>query len=356
VDFNLSEDHEILSNTLRRFLSDNTSVEGRNESAFDAPYHSPDLWMALCELGIAGAFVSEDQGGFGGSAQDIAVIFEELGGALCVEPALGTLMAARLLAEAGREDIVEQLIAGEARAALAVYEPELACALTPMATVAAEQGGGWVLTGRKSAIYGAPGARYLVVAAKTGAGIGLFLLEDPQIIAAAMADGGGIGELVLDNTPAERLSDIAGPELEQALDLGRIALCAEAVGAMSSLVDMTVDYLNQRKQFGKALSSFQALQHRVVDMQMELEQCRSILISAVAHYGTPEAPRHVSMAKNLVGRAGRKIAEDSIQLHGGIGMTWEYPGTHFAKRLVMIDHQLGDQSDHLMRIMSGTAA
>ncbi|WP_288950629.1 acyl-CoA dehydrogenase [uncultured Paracoccus sp.] len=355
MDFNLSEDHQLLSGSLRRFLAANYDIETRNRAAFTAPFHAPEVWSGLAELGVIGAFVSEEQGGFGGTADDVAVIFEELGQGLCAEPMLGTLLGLRLLAALGRSDLVGRVISGESRAALAAFEPQAACDLFCLDASARPEGDGWRLSGRKSAVYGAPGADLVLVAARiTGADsstLGLFLVNQPDLIAAPMIDGGGIADIVLDGLRAECLSPDCGGLIEDALDLGRIALCAEAVGAMSHLIEITIDYLRQRKQFGRSLASFQALQHRIVDMVVEREQCRSITIAAVAAYGTPAQARTVSMAKNLIGRMGSKIAEEAIQLHGGIGMTWEYPGSHYAKRLVMIDHQLGDRNDHALRMI-----
>ncbi|MFT3690318.1 acyl-CoA dehydrogenase family protein [Paenirhodobacter sp.] len=351
MDFNLSEDHKMLSDTLRRFLADKCSVEERNKVAYAAPYHSAEAWAGLAELGTLSAFLSEDEGGFGGTAEDAMVVFEELGRALCVEPMLGALMGLRLLAAFGRSELTEAVASGAARCALAVYEPHVACDLSYIEASARKEGDAWALSGRKSAVYGAPGADHVLIVAKTAEGLGLFLAEKPALIAAAAVDGGGIADIVLDGLAVDCLSTDARAQIEDALDLGRIALCAEAVGAMAVLIDMTVDYLKQRKQFGRAIATFQALQHRVVDMVVELEQCRSITIAAAAGYGTPDQARLVSMAKNLIGRMGTKIAEEAIQMHGGIGMTWEYPGSHYAKRLVMIDHQLGDRADHALRMV-----
>ncbi|SDE68754.1 Acyl-CoA dehydrogenase [Paracoccus isoporae] len=361
MEFNLSEDHQMLADSLRRYLADNYDIETRNAAAFEAPYHSAETWSGLAELGVIGAFLPEDQGGFGGTAEDVSVIFEELGRALCAEPVLGALIGLRLLADAGRDELAAAVIEGRARVALAIQEPGIGCDLDPLSATARKDGDGWRLDGRKSAIYGGPGADHLLIVARIGAGggqggsqdgtLGLFLAETPALIDAAMVDGGGIADLAMEDLAAECLSEDAGAAIEDALDLGRIALCAEAVGAMARLIDMTVDYLKQRNQFGRPLASFQALQHRVVDMLVELEQARSITIRAVADYGSDNQARAVSMAKNLIGRAARHIAEEAIQLHGGIGMTWEYPGSHYAKRLVMIDHQLGDKNDHALRLI-----
>ncbi|MGJ8547169.1 MAG: acyl-CoA dehydrogenase family protein [Sulfitobacter sp.] len=354
MDFNLSEDHQMLSDSLRRFLAEASPVESRNKTAYSAPFHAPALYAQLAELGVIGAFVSEEQGGFGGSAEDVSVIFEELGRALCVEPVLGSLLSLRLLAATGQSALAEQMIAGEMRGAFAFAEPDVSADLSCITAKAEKSGDVWRLTGRKSAVYGAPGADFVLVAAQSGAGLGLYLVQAPDLIAAGMVDGGGIADLVLEGTKAQCLGTDCAALIEETLDLGRIALCAEAVGAADHLVEITRDYLTQRQQFGRPISSFQALQHRVVDMLVELEQCRSITISAVAHFASPLRAKHAAMAKNLIGRMASKIAEESIQLHGGIGMTWEYPGAHYAKRLIMIDHQLGDHHDHIARLCSGT--
>ncbi|WP_414476488.1 acyl-CoA dehydrogenase family protein [Microvirga sp. M2] len=350
MDFTLSEGHRLLSSSLRRYFSDTYAIGQRNAQAHAAPYHAPSVWSDLAALGVTGGFVDEAQGGFGGAAEDVTVIFEEVGRALCPEPLLGTLMGVRLLACFGRHDLVEAIVSGQSRAALAVFEPQAACDLGSIEAQARQVEDGWLLSGRKSAVYGAPSAELVLVAARIDAEFGLFLLRDPALISAAMIDGGGVADIVMGELPAERLGETAMPVLEDALDLGRIALCAEAVGAMDRLIEMTIGHVRQRRQFGRALMSFQALRHRVVDMVMELEQCRSITIRAVASFGTPEQARHTAMAKNLIGRTGVRIAEEAIQLHGGIGMTWDYPGSHYAKRLVMIDHQLGDRHDHALRL------
>lgn len=356
MNFTLSEDHQLLSNSLRRYLSDNYTTELRTHTAYVAPFHSQEIWSGLAELGIIGALISEEQGGFAGTAMDIAIIFEELGRSLCAEPLLGTLMGLRLLAKTQKNDLVAEVVAGTKRCAFAVFEAKVACDLSYIETTARHSGGKWLLSGRKSAVYGAPGADYVLVAARTEQQrLGVFLLERPQLISAGMIDGGGTAELLLDNVVAECLLPDACAHIEEVLDLSRIALCSEAVGAMSQLIDLTTDYLMQRKQFGRAIGTFQALQHRLVDMVVEREQCRSITLAAIAEYDGSDRGRFVSMAKNLIGRSGIKVAEEAIQMHGGIGITWEYIGSHYAKRLIMIDHQLGDQHDHLLRVL-GTKA
>lgn len=351
MNFNLSEDHQLLSNSLRRYFADNYDLNIRNQYAFSSPYQVPKLWEKLAELGIIGAFIRESHGGYGGTEQDIAVVFEEIGRALCAEPMLGAMLAMRLLENTGQQELLDAMIAGDMRPALAVFEPQIGLDLEYSETSAYQVDDKWRVIGRKTAAYGAPGATHIVIAAKTDTGIGLFLAEQPELIATEMIDGGGVADLILDDLPVRCLGIDCAAIIEDVLDLGRIALCAEAVGAMSHLIDLTIDYMKQRTQFGRPIASFQALQHRVVDMVVDLEQCRSITISAVAAYGTNDQVRKVSMAKNLIGRLGRQVAEEAIQLHGGIGMTWEHPVSHYAKRLVMIDHQLGDHNDHIMRLL-----
>ena len=345
MNFELSDDHQMLADTLARFFADTLPMDRRNAIAYAAPYHAPEIWRNLAELGVLGAFFSEDIGGFGGTAQDVAVVFETVGRALCPEPLLGHLMAGRLLSELGRTEMVEQMIAGEAKLALAVVEPGVTTDLSLITSEAVEKGGAWLLTGTKTAIYGGPSADHLLIAARVGHGLGLFRAPTPAMTVAGMTDGGGIAEMVMKDLEAECLSSDAGAAIASALDLGRIALCSEAVGAMSWLIEATTAYLAERKQFGRSLATFQALQHRLVDLVGELEQARSITISAVSAYGTTDQTKRAAMAKNLVGRAAVKVAEECIQMHGGIGMTWEYAGSHYVKRLIMLDAQLGDRFD-----------
>ncbi|MDO9525687.1 MAG: acyl-CoA dehydrogenase family protein [Gemmobacter sp.] len=351
MDFRHSEEHQLLADSLRRFLADASPMTARNTAAFAFPYHIPTLWAGLARLGIPGAFVTEAHGGFGGTPADIMVVFEEIGRNLCIEPLLGTLLGARLLERLGRGDLLEGVIAGSERLALAVNEPQVACDLDHLAATAHRVDGSWRLQGQKSAIYGAPAATLVLVVARTDDHLGVFALREPALIHSAMVDGGGTADLVLSGLRAECLAQDARPAIEEALDLGRLALCAETLGAMSHLMALTKDYLQTRKQFGQALSTFQALRHRAVDMQVDLEQVLSITISAMAEFDGPQRARHVAMAKALTGKLAARFAEEAIQLHGGIGMTWEYPGSHYAKRLVMIDHQLGDRHDHIARMI-----
>ncbi|HKJ56269.1 MAG TPA: acyl-CoA dehydrogenase [Nitriliruptoraceae bacterium] len=356
MDFTINEDHQMLAETLRRFLADAWDPETRAVAAYEAPFHQPDAWSQLCEMGVLGALVDEEAGGFGGTGLDIMVMFEELGRALAPEPLLGTLLALRLLVAADAGDDVAALMTGERRAVMAWAEPHDLEAVDDITTKATRTGDGDDVTvsGRKSAVYGGPGADVALVTAMLDGALAVVAVDlaDVEVTGYAMIDGGGAAELVMEDAPGRVVMEDASAAVHAALDAGRLALCAEAVGAADRLFDLTLGYLRDRKQFGRPLATFQALQHRVVDLSIELEQARSITILAASSLDGPDSHRHVAMAKHLVGKVARLVAEESIQLHGGIGMTWEYPGAHIAKRLVMLDAQLGDADMHLRELAS----
>ncbi|MBE1291196.1 MAG: acyl-CoA dehydrogenase [Rhodobacteraceae bacterium] len=356
MDFNLTEDRQMLADTLGRFLGEQYPVEHRIKVAYDAPYHDPALWDQLVELGALYALAPEDAGGMGGSGFDISVVFEALGKALCPEPVLGALMASRLLAAARADQ--EALLTGATKYAVGITEIDAPYELDQIATVATAKGDGFTLSGRKSTVYGGQVADIVLVAAKHGDGLGVFAVNarDANVTGYGMMDGGGAAEVLLDDTPATLVVADAAAALQDAVNAGIVALCAEAVGAMEVTHSITVDYLKQRKQFGIPIGKFQVLQHRAVDMLTEIEQARSITIKAAAELGGADASKYASMAKNMIGRAARLVAEESIQMHGGIAMTWEYAVSHYAKRLIMLDAQLGDTDYHLSQVMKGYAA
>lgn len=356
MDFNHTDDRRMLADMLSRFFREEYGIETRNEAAYTAPFHSADKWSQLAELGILGALVREEAGGFGGDGFDIMVIFEEIGRGLSPEPMLGALMALKALETLGETSTIEAIVSGQTKAAMAIHEVDGFSSLDDIQTRAEQSGDVWTLNGRKSVVYGGASADIALIAARHDGGVGLFLAEAFERTPYAMIDGGGAAEILLDSTQATCLAEDAADIIALALDWGRLALCAEAVGAMAWLHATTVDYLKQRVQFGRPIATFQALQHRIVDLGIEMEQARSIVILAASEMSGPQRARHVAMAKNLIGRAATLVAEECIQMHGGIGMTWEYAGSHYAKRLVMIDHQLGDKDDHAHRLMEMSAA
>ena len=353
MDFNLTQDRRMLSDTLGRYLSDQYGIEHRNSVAYEAPYYDNKKWQELADLGVFSALATEEAGGFGGAGGDISVVFEAMGKALVCEPVLPVLMASRLLAAAGKDQI--GLLDGSIKYVVALSEPDAPYDISDITTSSNASN---KVTGRKSAVYGAHSADRILVAARRHGQINLYevMAKDVVIISYGMIDGGGAGEVLLDNTSADLILENADTAVQDVMDAGVVALCSEAVGAMETAYEMTIDYLKQRKQFGRSIGSFQVLQHRAVDMLTEIEQARSITIKAAAELGGPNASRFAAMAKNMIGRAGRQIAEEAIQMHGGIAMTWEYAVSHYAKRIIMIDHQMGDTDYHLARIMSDLSA
>lgn len=359
MDFSLGEDRQMLVDSLGRYLRENYDFATRERITASPEGWSRDTWRALAELGIIGALFDEASGGYGGSAFDVGVVFGELGRALVVEPFLGTLLAGRVLAAAGETDAVAGVIAGEAILAFAHEEPHGDHDIAAIETRARADGDGWVLTGAKAVVAQAAQADLILVTARIEGNDGLsaFLVErgaaGVEIRDYPLIDGGSAGELVLGGAPARLVGPQggAGPLVEAAIAAGLVALAWEAVAIMDVLKDQTLDYLRTRKQFGVPIGKFQALQHRMATVALEIEQARSAAINAAAALDGDRLAREraVSAAKYTIGHIGTLVAEEAIQLHGGIGMTWELPLSHHAKRLVMIGHQLGDEDHHLMR-------
>ena len=355
MNFELTEERQMLQDTLRRYLSDKYTTEVRNEILSGEAGYSTEIWAELAELGVLGALFEEAQGGFGGSGFDVAVVFEELGRAGVVEPITETLLAGRLLAAAGRD--VEDVIGGGVQLALAHYEPEGRYDIDAVATTVTDGR----LNGRKAIVVNAEAADQIVVSGRAGDAIGLYLVargaEGMTLQGYPLLAGGRAAEVTFEGTPAEPL-DLGLEALETAQDLAMVAQCAETLGAMEAATMLTRDYLMTRQQFGRPIGTFQALQHRYADMLIELEQARSAVINAAGNLGRDARTRSlaISAGKNLIGRAGRLVAEEAIQMHGGIAMTQEYELAHIAKRIVMADHRFGDTDFHLERFIELSAA
>ncbi|QGZ56312.1 acyl-CoA dehydrogenase family protein [Paraburkholderia acidiphila] len=372
MDFQHTEDRRMLADTLNRFIAEQYGFPTRDTIARSTEGFSADMWQRFAELGVIGALFDEADGGFGGAGFDIAVVFEALGRGLVVEPFLDTLIVGRALAHAGSEAQrarIASFIEGSQIAALAHDEPGSHYEDARVTTRAEKSGDGWVLQGAKGVVQLAEHADVLLVSARTSgnefdeAGLSLFLVPrnatGVSVRGYGKIDGGRAAEVTLDNVKvnADALVGTTGSgfaTLEHARGYGIVALASEAVGAMDIARDFTLEYLRTRKQFGMPLGSFQALQHRMADVLLEIEQARSAVINAAAAIDAPRAQREraLSAAKYTIGRIGAHVAEEAIQLHGGIGMTWELPLAHYAKRLVMIDHQLGDEDHHLARYIA----
>ena len=287
MNFEQTDDRRMMADTLRRYLARAYPIEHRNAVAYDAPFHDPAKWAELAELGIFHALVPEDHGGMGGHGFDIVTVFEELGRALCPEPVLGQVMAATLLSDA------DALLEGT-RYAVSIGETDAPYAVTDIVSSVREGR----ISGRKTVTYGAPSAEVLLVAARHEDTIGLFQVapEDAEIRGYAMIDGGPAGEVFFDNAPAQLVTENAAVALQTAMDRGALALCAEALGAMDVVQAMLVEYLATRKQFGQPLGAFQALQHRAIDLAIEIEQARSIVILAASADGTDAFPKRAAQA------------------------------------------------------------
>ncbi|MEQ9242354.1 acyl-CoA dehydrogenase family protein [Roseovarius indicus] len=359
MDFTLSDERRMLQDSLSRYLADNLDHERRRKTlASDAPYDA-DLFKGLADLGTLAALFPEEAGGFGGTGPDLALVFETLGRAGTLEPFLPAALAAPLLTD--HADLVEQVIAGESIVTLAHTEPDARYDLADV-TLSAKP----TLSGTKTnVLYGAQATHLIVSARESGDrldpdGISLFLVptDAPGLTITPLTnvDGTASAQVTFTDTPAEtRLGDPGQGHalLETATAHAILALSAETLGAMEATKDLTLAYLQERQQFGRPIGTFQALQHRLADMLTEIEQARSAVLNLAGHLDAPRdtRERHVSATKNLVGRVAALVAEEAIQMHGGIGMTQEYELSHHARRLVMADHLFGDVDHHLERFI-----
>ncbi|WP_286714095.1 acyl-CoA dehydrogenase family protein [Marinobacter sp. tcs-11] len=372
MDFRLNEEQQMLQDTVARLVRGEYSFEKRLEYSESELGFSESFWKQLGELGLMAVPFPEELGGFGGTGVEVQSVMTELGRGLCIEPYLqSVVLGGGLISQAGNEQQKEQWLAGiatgESQVAVGLQEPQSFYNTNDVETTAEKTDSGYVLNGRKAVVIGGHSADLLVVSARTSgtsrdaSGISLFVID-------ANADGlerrsyptidGAKGcDLFLNNVKVGA-NALLGNEGEAAdvieYQVGRAisALCGEAVGVMEVACDLTLDYLKQRKQFGVPIGKFQVLQHRMADMMSELEQARSmaILAASVADESqSDERRRVIAAAKNVISRSAQFISEKGVQSHGGIGMTWEYNFAHYAKRLVMINHQLGDDDFHLER-------
>lgn len=367
MDFDLTEEQRLLKESVDRLMAGAYGdFEKRRGYQEEAKGYSPRLWTQYAEMGLLGLPFPEAQGGFGGGPLETMIVMEAVGRGLAVEPYLtSVVIGGGLLRLAGRDDLIGELVGGEATFALATTERQSRDDLFDVATTARRSGEGWVLDGAKSVVLHGESADHLIVSARTAGqrrdreGISLFLVPgDARGVSRRgypTQDGLRAAEIQLESVqlPADALLGAEGgglPLLEQVVDIALAALCAEAVGAMEALHELTLDYLKQRKQFGVTIGSFQAVQHRAADMLVALEQARSMTIYAamMAENPDPAARRPaIAAAKALVNRSADLIGKEAIQLHGGIAMTMEYKAGHYFKRLAMLINQFGDTDRHL---------
>ncbi|MGC3983287.1 MAG: acyl-CoA dehydrogenase [Pseudorhodoferax sp.] len=366
MNFELSDEQQQLSESVRKYLAGHYGFEQRKAIVHSAEGRSDAAWRAFAEMGLTAIALPEDDGGFGGGALDLLPVMEALGAALVVEPLADAIVAGRLLARTGsaaqRAALLPGLVDGSAALTLAYLEPGRRYAQAPEATSARRAGDGWVLDGAKSVVVGAAAAARLLVTARGEEGASLFLV-DPRAAGVTLnpsrtVDGLRVADVALAGVQlgADALLGQAGaaqPHIDEALDFACALQCADAIGAMRDAHEATLEYTRTRKQFGTPIAAFQVLQHRMVEMLITLEQARSMAILAAARVdGAVDAGqrgRAVSAAKVKIADAARLVSQESVQLHGGMGMTEELKVSHSFRRLTMAGQRFGDADHHLER-------
>jgi len=374
MDLNYSDEQTMLRESVDRFVREEYSFQRRQQLLATEAGYSEELWRQYAELGWLSMPFSEEDGGVGGSAVDVAIIMEGVGRGLILEPYLPSIMAGRLIAALGsssqKANYLAPLMEGRIKLALAFAEPQSRYDLRDCGTIAKAHGAGFSINGRKSVVIGGHAADIFVVLARTGGsptdkeGLSLFLLDRKdrglEIRPYRTNDGTGAAELVLREVVVEqdRLlggSGIAFEALEEVVDFGIACIAAEATGIMDALCAATLDYLKTRKQFGKTLGDNQALQHRMADMVIATEEARSSALYGALMMNERDGSarlRALSLAKIEIGRTGTKVGQEAVQLHGAMGMTEELAVGHFFKRLTAIGATFGDAGWHTYRVSS----
>lgn len=361
--FNLSEERKMLKESCDRLLNDHyTQYKNHHEVSSSETGFNKKFWEECSEIGMLSALISPNFNGLGGTGEDIMIVFELIGKHLVVEPFLSSGILS-ITSLTNSKDI-ETSVLDEISSASKIYafghsEVDTRYDETYIKTKANYKNDAVFLTGQKSFVLNGDFADKIICTARFSGndfdqnGFGLYEIDKTHcdIRSYNTIDGYRAAELKFSETPAKELcknSDAYNALLET-LYAGAFALSAESIGAMQVCFNMTLEYLKTREQFGKPIGSFQALQHRMVDVMIEIEQAKSAVMLAAGTYEADKNTKYknISAAKNLVGRAGKLVAEECIQLHGGIAMTWEYNLHNYAKRLVMIDHLMGDSDHHL---------
>jgi pimeloyl-CoA dehydrogenase small subunit len=370
MDFDFSDEQRLLKDSVDRLIADQYQFEQRKKYQGAPDGWSREVWQQYAELGLLGLPFQEAFGGFGGGAVETMILMEAFGRGLVLEPYFATvILGGGLLRQLSgveqQQTLIPQIVQGKLKLAFAHVERQSRYDLADVATTARRDGGDWVLDGAKSVVlHGDCADRLLVTARVSGerrdrSGIGLFMV-DPGAAGVSRRgyptqDGLRAAEVTLSGArvPPRDVIGQAGealPAIEHVVDEAIAALCAEAVGTMQAMHETTLEYLKTRQQFGRPIGQFQVLQHRSVDMLVALEQARSMALFAAvmaADEDAVERRRSIAAAKVQIGRSGRHVGQEAIQLHGGIGMTMEYKVGHYFKRMTMIDRMFGDADVHL---------
>jgi alkylation response protein AidB-like acyl-CoA dehydrogenase len=372
MDFSLNEIQVMLDDSIEKFIANDYDFDTRQQCAGSESGFSVDVWQMFAELGWTAVPFTEEDGGFGGGPIDLMVVMQRFGKGLVVEPYLANIVLAggilkRAASAEQKEFWLQPVIGGEMQAALAYLEPQSRYDIRDVETTATADGNGWALDGTKGVVFNGGNADLLIVPARTSgettnaSGITLFAIpSDTQGISRTSyptVDGHQAAEIRLDGVRCGQENligevDQGFPALDATIDEATLAVCAEAVGIMQIMTEKTIAYSKDRIQFGVPIGSFQALQHRMVDMFTECEQSYSLLIWAtmLAAQGSEDAKRAISAIKYQVGTAGRKVGQEAVQIHGGMGVTWELDIAHYFKRLTAIDQVFGNADWHLDRL------
>ena len=369
MNFELSEEQKMIQQNVERFVQDNYELPKRVELSSQDPGYSKDYWNSMAELGWLGLPFNEKDGGFGGNQIDTLVIMEQFGKGLVLEPFLANVVLGGGAIQIGgseelKNEMLSSLIEGSKQLTLAYAEQQSRFDLEDVATSARQEGDKYIINGQKSMVLNAESSDHIVVVTRTNGGqvdeegITLFLVDsDSKGLERnnfPTVDGLRASEITFDNVEVN--SERMLGDLNKGFIILRtitnnaiLALCAEAVGAMEVLYKDTVEYTQQREQFDHPLSDFQVLQHRMVDMFMEYEQCKSLLFRATMEtiQDPVMAQRTIHALKHLIGKSGIFVGENAVQLHGGMGVTEELRVGHFFKRLLVIDSQFGNADFHL---------
>ena len=366
MNFNLSEEQTLIKDSIARFVAENYDFDARNKVVATEHGFSPENWQQFAELGWLSIPFDEEHGGFGGGPVDTMVIMQEFGRGLVSEPYLATVLLFGGLLQAGADaelagELIPQIISGELQGAFAYLERQSRYEFTDMATRARQEGGNWEISGEKTVVLNGGAAQKLIVAARTAgeqfdaSGISLFLVDANAAGVSRsnyrMTDGSDAANITFDKVVAEAILGSPGDGLrlsEPVLDAARLAICANALGAMEKLNEMTLEYCKTREQFGVAIGTFQALQHRLVDTFGACENVKSLLFRAVcaADAGSDDARRSLLALKVMVGKSGKLVGGEAIQLHGGMGMTNELAVGSYVKRVMLANLLFGDADYH----------
>ncbi len=373
MDFSLSNEQSMLAESVARFIDNDYDFESRQQIVEAGAGYSRELWQTYAELGWTAVPFSEDDGGLGGGPIELILMMEQFGRGLVIEPYLATIVLAggvlrRAASAKQKEKWLSGIIEGSTQAALAFAEPQARFEISNVATKADSNGDGFILNGQKNLVLNGNHADLLIVPARTG---GAQSDENGITLFAVASDSAGIdrkdyvtvdahqaADISLDNVHVDSESILGEvgqgyATLESVIDEATLAVCAEAVGILRTMHDKTIEYAKSRVQFGVPIGSFQALQHRMVDMLMACEQTHSLLLWAamLSVDGDSDAPKAISALKYQIGTAGRTVAQDAVQIHGGMGVTWELDISHYFKRFTAIELLFGNADFHLNRYL-----